>query len=71
MIKLLLIPTFQHYTGGDPVVECSPGVQEIVGSVPGQVIPNTFKMVFDASLLSAQHLKVRSRTYGQLLHYRL
>ena len=46
-------------TPGGPVVECSPGVQEVVGSFPGRVIPKTFKMVLDASLLSVQHLKVR------------
>ena len=29
------------------------------GSIPGQVIPKTQKMVLDASLLSIQHYKVR------------
>ena len=29
------------------------------GSVPGQVIPKTHKMVIDAALLSTQHYKVR------------
>ena len=30
-----------------------------LGSIPGQVIPNTQKMVLDASLLNTQHYKVR------------
>ena len=30
-----------------------------LGSIPGQVIPKTQKMVLDASLLSTQHYKVR------------
>ena len=46
---------------GGPVVECLPGVQEVMGSIPGWVIPKTLKMVLDASLLSAWHLKDRSR----------
>ena len=29
------------------------------GSVPGQVIPKTQKMVLDATLLNTQHYKVR------------
>ena len=29
------------------------------GSIPGQVIPKTQKMVLDATLLSTQHCKVR------------
>ena len=48
-----------------PVVECSPGVQEAVGSIPGGVIPKALKIVIDSSLLSARHSKVRSRTYGR------
>ena len=43
------------------VVERSPGVREDVGSIPGWVIPKTLEIVLDASLFSAQHLKVRSR----------
>ena len=31
------------------------------GSIPGQVIPKTQKMVFDATLLNTQHYKVRIR----------
>ena len=46
------------------VVERSPGVREVVGSIPCQVIPKTFKLVLDASLLSVQHLKERPRKYG-------
>ena len=30
-----------------------------LGSIPGQVIPKTLKMVLDASLLNTQHYKVR------------
>ena len=44
---------------GGLVVERSPGVQEVLGSIPGRVIPNTLYMVFVASLLSARHLKDR------------
>ena len=42
---------------GGLVVERSAGVREVVGSIPGQVIPKTLKMVLDASLPSARHLK--------------
>ena len=35
---------------GGLVVECSAGVQEVVGLIPGRVIPKTLKMVLDASL---------------------
>ena len=45
---------------GGLVIELSPGVREVVGLIPGWVMPKTLKMVFDASLLSAQHLKDRS-----------
>ena len=30
-----------------------------LGSIPGQVIPKTKKLVLDASLLNTQHYKVR------------
>ena len=30
-----------------------------LGSIPGQVIPKTQKMVLDATLLNTQHYKVR------------
>ena len=53
------------------MVESSPGVWEAVGLIPSQVIPRTVKMALDASLLSAQHLKVRLRTYGLFSHYQL
>ncbi len=33
-----------------------PGEQ---GSIPGNVMPKTFKMVLDTTLLNAQHYKVR------------
>ena len=49
----------------------SPGVREVVGLIPGRVIPNTLKMVLYASLHSAWHLKDRSRTYGWFSHCRL
>ena len=29
------------------------------GSIPGQVIPKTLKMLIDATLLNTQHYKVR------------
>ena len=29
------------------------------GSIPGRVIPKTFKMVLDTALLNTQHYKVR------------
>ena len=29
------------------------------GSIPGRLIPKTFKMVLDTSLLNTQHYKVR------------
>ena len=53
------------YLQGGLVVEGLPGVREVVGLIPGQVIPKTLKMVLDASLLSAQHLMDRSKTYGR------
>ena len=31
----------------------------VLGSIPGQVIPKTQKMVLDATLLNTQHYKVR------------
>ena len=37
----------------------SPGEQ---GSVPGQVIPKTSKMVPDAALLNTKHYKVRIKS---------
>ena len=30
-----------------------------LGSIPGRIIPKTFKMVLDTSLLNTQHYKVR------------
>ena len=33
--------------------------QGFQGSIPGQVIPKTQKMVLDAALLNTQHYKVR------------
>ena len=43
------------------MIERSPGVQDVLGSISGRVIPQTFKMLLDASLLRARHLKDRSR----------
>ena len=51
----------QNSTPGGLVVECLPGVREVMGSIPCQVIPKTLKMVLDTSLL----LKERSRIYGR------
>ena len=46
------------------------------GSIPGQVIPNTQKMVLDTSLLNTQHYKVyikgkvkQSREWSNTLPY--
>ena len=39
-----------------PVVEFSPGVQDVTGSIPGQVISQNFKMGL-GPLLSSYHLK--------------
>ena len=46
------------------------------GSIPGQVIPKTQKMVLDAALLNTQHYKVRikgkveqSREWSSALPY--
>ena len=48
------------------------------GSIPGQVIPKTQKMVLDAALLNTQHYKVRikgkveqSREWSSALPYTL
>ena len=56
---------------GGLVVERSPDVREVLVSIPDRVIPKTVKMVLDASLLSARHLKDRSRTYGRFPRCRL
>ena len=47
-----------------------------LGSIPGQVIPKTQKMVLDAALLNTQHYKVQikgkveqSRERSSALHY--
>ena len=34
-------------------------VRETLGSIPGRVLPKTFKMVLDTSLLNTQQYKVR------------
>ena len=44
-------------TPGGQIVERLPGVHEVMGSISSRVIPKTLKMVHDASLLSARHLK--------------
>ena len=52
------ILSFHHYSRTAPgglVVVCLPGVQEVVGSIPDQVIPKTLKMGLSACLLSARH----------------
>ena len=38
------------------------------GSIPGQVIPKTQKMVLDATLINTQHYKVRIK--GKVEHSR-
>ena len=48
--------------------------QETLGSIPGQVIPKTLKMVLDASLLNTQHYKgkvEKSRERSSALPYTL
>ena len=45
--------SFKWTAPGGLLVECSPGVREVVRSIPGRVRPKTVKMVFDASLLIA------------------
>ena len=40
-------------------VECSPMVRGDRGSIPGRVIPKTFEMVVDTSLLNTQQYQVR------------
>ena len=39
------------------VVRVSANALGVCGLIPGQVIPKTQKIVFDASLLNTQHLK--------------
>ena len=39
-----------------------------LGSIPGQVIPKTKKMVLDATVLNIQHYKVRIK--GKVEQYR-
>ena len=48
------------------------------GSIPGQVIPKTQKLILDAALLNTQHYKVRikgnkeqSREWSSILPYAL
>ena len=65
----LYIMTVIDKPASGPVEEHSPGVREVVGSIPGQVIPKTLKiipgrvipktleMILDVSLLSARHLR--------------
>ena len=41
----------QHLSGLE--VDCPPYVLEVLSSIPGLVIPKTFKMVLDASMRAA------------------
>ena len=43
----------------DPVGRVFANEQRDLGSIPGRVIPKTFKMVLDTSLLNAQQYRVR------------
>ena len=43
----------------DPVSRVFTNGSGDLGSIPDRVIPNTFKMVLDTSLLNTQHYKVR------------
>ena len=47
------------------VVKSSPCAQKVKASISSWVTPNTFKAELDASLLRAQHKKVRPRDYGR------
>ena len=40
-------------------LECSPMARETGDSIPGQVIPETQKVVLEAALLNNQNYKVR------------
>ena len=40
-----------------------------LGSIPGQVIPKTQKMVLDAALLNTQHYKIRIKGKCCILIY--
>ena len=50
----ILLP-FSPTAPGGLVLECSPGVQEVAGSIPNWVIPKIIKMALGASLQSVQH----------------
>ena len=67
---LFILPTFSLMSR---VFTNGPGDQ---GSIPGQVIPKTRKMILDVALLSTQHYKVRikgkvkqSREWSSALPY--
>ena len=69
-LPISVVPVILNRPSG-LVVERSPGVREVVGSIPGRVIPKTLQMVLDAFWLSARNLKDRSRTYGRFPRCRL
>ena len=55
-LNLLLLSFFDRLIGlVDRVFTNGPGDQ---GSIPGRVVPKTFKMVLDTSLLNTQQYKV-------------
>jgi len=47
-----------HFAAVAQWLEPSPREQEVVGLVPDRVIPDIVKMVPDASLLDAQHIRI-------------
>ena len=63
----MVIPLSLMTTPSGPVVERSPGVREIMGSIPGWVIPKTLKMVLGASLLSTRHSGIQRLGQGNMV----
>ena len=48
------VPLQGHYRLGGVVVERASRVREVVGFIPGRVIPNTLKIIVMTALLDAQ-----------------
>ena len=59
MIKMLIIKYFWAIGLMSRVFANGPGGR---GSIPGQVLPKTQKVVLNASLLNTQHYKVRIKS---------
>jgi len=58
----LIMPSTVITRLGSAVLEYSPMVREVLGSIPGVLIQNNLKMVVMASLLGAQDLRVSIMT---------